>query len=330
MRALFNRSLSKFNLFLNFNPVIQKPKSNFHYIPKGYLAALTITADFELAWAWRYSKQLNASVQSAETLGRIERANIPTLLGYCEKHNIPITWATVGHLFLESCSIKHGKKHPEIPEINPYQGTFWNFNGIDWFEHDPCGNYKENPEWYAPDLIKLIIESPINHEIGCHTFSHIDCRNEVCSRELFDAEIINCRNEASKLGLTLKSFVHPGHTIGNLDSLSTLGFTSYQTDPGNILGYPVKHTNGLWELRRTYELVYRPEWSKNYHIKKYKKIIDKAIASNSLCNFWFHPSFSPVFLNEILPFVMEHIESKRDRLWIGTVGEYVEWLNNRD
>ena len=32
------------------------------------------------------------------------RENVPVLLKIFEDFNIPITWATVGHLFLESCN----------------------------------------------------------------------------------------------------------------------------------------------------------------------------------------------------------------------------------
>ena len=42
----------------------------------------------------------------------------------------------------------------------------------DWFKADPCTNLQTDPNWYAPDLIKLIRDSKVKHEIGSHTFSH--------------------------------------------------------------------------------------------------------------------------------------------------------------
>lgn len=321
--------LSKINFALNRNPRIERAKDYRSIIPAPYKAVITITADFELAWAWRYSKSNNNALESASLYAKRERKNIPNILYLCDKYNIPITWATVGHLFLSSCARINGIAHPEIPTVNKYQGPFWDFQNDDWFEYDPCSNYKEAPEWYAPDLIEMILKSKVNHEIGCHTFSHIDCRDEVCSTALFEAELNECKKEAAKLGLELKSFVHPGHTIGNLNKLAELGFNSFQTDPGNILGYPVKHKNGLWELRRTYELAWRQGWSVEYHVYRYKTIIDRAIKYNTVCNLWFHPSFDQSFLNKVLPAIFDYLNLLRENVWITNVDNHVEWLNEK-
>jgi len=323
----FKQIFSKINFALRRNPKIIKNRKWRHYIPEPYQAVFTITADFELAWAPRYSKNSKNSLENALFLAKRERENIPFILELCERYDIPITWATVGHLFLKECRREYGIVHPEIPKIEKYKGIYWDFDSDDWFEYDPCSNYQEAPDWYAPDLIKMILQSKVKHEIGCHTFSHIDCRDEVCPTELFEAEINACKKEAAKLGLELKSFVHPGHTIGNLNTLYKLGFTSFQSDPENILGYPVKHANGLWELKRTYEFVWREGWSLDYHIYRYKTIIDRAIESNTVCNFWFHPSFNPIFLHKVLPEIFKYLYSLKSDICLMTVGEYIRYLN---
>lgn len=322
--------LSKINFALNRNPRIESKKEYSRFIPAPYKAVITITSDFELGWAWRYSKGNKNTLDSAVLNAKKERENIPRILDLCDKYNIPITWATVGHLFLSECKKRNGQAHKEIPLVKNYKGQYWDYTGHDWFEYDPCSSYKDAPEWYCPDLIKLILDSKVKYEIGCHTFSHIDCRDEVCSPELFEAEINECKKEAAKLGLELKSFVHPGHTIGNLDKLAKLGFTSFQTDPGNILGYPVKHANGLWELKRTYEFGYRKEWSIDYHIYRYKKIIARAIKTNTICNFWFHPSFDPLFVNEIMPSIFDYINMHRDKIFLSAVCAYCDWLKGKN
>lgn len=323
-------TLSKINFLLGQSPKIEKVVDYMKFIPQPYQAVLTITADFELAWAPRYSKKSENALANALFLAKRERENIPRILELSEKYNIPITWATVGHLFLKECKRTNGRTHPEIPKVEKYKGPYWDFDGDDWFEFDPGSDYKEAPEWYAPDLIERILNSKVKHEIGCHTFSHIDCRDKVCPPELFVAEINSCKKEAAKLKVELKSFVHPGHTIGNLDKLGQLGFTSFQTDPGNILGYPVKHGNGLWELKRTYEFVYRKGWSIDYHVYRYKKIIDRSKKRKTVCNFWFHPSFEPTFLNNILPELFRHLNDLNGGIWITTVGQYIDWLNKNE
>ncbi len=321
--------LSQVNFALNRNPFIEHSPHRDFYIPSGHEAVITITADFELAWAPRYSKIAQIKQGYAEFLARRERRNLPCILDLCERYHIPVTWATVGHLFLPACKRNNGTAHAEIPAVPPYNDTYWDFNGDDWFEFDPCTDYKTAPEWYAPDLIRKILASKIEHEIGCHTFSHINCRDGICPPELFRSEIFLCQKEAEKLGVVLKSFVHPGHTIGNLDVLARLGFSSFQTDSGNILGYPVKHANGLWELKRTYEFVYRKEWSVGYHIYRYKKIIDRAIKHQAVCNFWFHPSLPELFVDIMMPEIFNYIQTRIHRIYLNTVSNYTEYLHEK-
>lgn len=322
--------LSKLKFLMGFTPIIENSQYCKEYIPKPFKAVLTITADFELAWAWRYTKGTDNPLQTAFRKATLERNNLPGIIKLCEDFNIPITWATVGHLFLENCECKDNIKHSEIPKINPYSGPFWDFQGKDWFEHDPCGNYKDNPEWYAPDLIKMILDSPVNHEIGCHTFSHIDCRDDACPPVLLRAELQRCKELASEWGIELKSFVHPGHTIGNLDVLADEGFTNFRTDFRNVLGYPKKHKNGLWEFEQTAEFALRSGWSIDYHIYRYKEIIRRAIKSNTVCVFWFHPSFDEAFVNQIWPEVFSYINEKREDILVTTHRDYVAFLNSKN
>ena len=130
------------------------------------------SADFEMAWAFRYSKTRK---EQAVRMGLKEREQFPQILDLFNSHHIPVTWATVGHLFLESCECsKNNPAHPEMVKPEYFENRNWKFDSGEWYQHDPCTNREEDPAWYAPDLIKQILESDVPHEIGCHTFSHID------------------------------------------------------------------------------------------------------------------------------------------------------------
>lgn len=320
--------LSKLNFFIGRNPIVEKRKDWRKFIPEPYKAVVTITADFELAWAWRYTKSSSNPYELAIEKAKRERENIPIILELCDKYEIPITWATVGHLLLEKCKRdENGLAHSEMRRIGKFENEFWKFDGDDWYEYDPCSDYKTAPEWYAPDIIRMILNAKVKHEIGCHTFSHIDCRDEVCPPEVFEDEVNMCIKAADKYNIKLKSFVHPAHIIGNLNKLVEFGFTSFQTDPGNILGYPVKHKNGLWEMKRTYEFNYRKEWSKEYHIYRYEKIIERAIKNHSVCNFWFHPSVDTIYIKEIMPSLFSFIAEKKGGIYISSVCSYIDSLN---
>jgi hypothetical protein len=321
----FRSTLNKLNFALGRNPEIEKKLDWRRFIPNPYKAVLLISADFELAWAWQYAKNAHGKLDMALEKARLERANIPELVKLCDEYSLPMTWATVGHLFLESCA-KNGLPHSDLPRLPFFQNEFWRFAKGDWFQNDPCSNYKDAPEWYCPDLIKMILAAKEKHEIGCHTFSHIDCRDGTCPPEVMRAELQECKKIALERGIGLKSFVHPGYTIGNLDALADEGFSNYRTDYRNVLGYPKKHANGLWEFEQTAEIAYREDWSIDYHISRFIAIIKRAIKTNSVCVLWFHPSFDPVVVEKILPEVFRFIDENKDQILATTNSQYVDWL----
>ncbi len=321
--------LSKLNFAIGRNPVTEKTENFRNFIPEPFKAVVLISADFELSWAWQFAKHTKYPLEKALKNARQERENVPVFLGLCEQYNIPITWATVGHLFLESCKRSNGLAHPELLRLNNLENEFWLFGGKDWFENDPCTDFLTSPEWYCPDLIQLILKSKVKHEIGSHTFSHIDCRDIVCSVNVFDSEITACKIEAEKLGIQLKTFVHPAHTIGNIERLSYHGFTSFRTDYKNALGYPFRHPSGIWEIKNTAALYYRKEWTLKYHIYRYKKIIDRAIRSNTVCCFWFHPSVEAFFIDEVFKELFDYLNRNRSDVWISTTADYIDWLNSK-
>ncbi len=319
--------ISKLSFELSRNPKIEKHNDWRKHIPKPYKAVLIVSADFELAWAFRFTKTEKKPVYNALKKAQLARKNIPGILSLCEKYNVPITWATVGHLFLNSCQCVDSKPHSNLKRLKYFESPYWKFADGDWFDADPCSNVEKDPEWYAPDLVSNILKSDVKHEIGCHTFSHIDCRESVCTPEVFKSELNECKTLASKNNVDLKSFVYPGHTIGNIDYLKELGFSSYRSNFINTLGQATKRKDGLWEHKSTVEFDIRPNWTMDYHVYRYKKIIDRAIKNNTTCHFWFHPSFSNKFLTEIMPEVFEYIDKKRNDIWVTTMEEYTKWLN---
>lgn len=326
---MIKAQLSKVKFALGYSPEVDKTENFRDFIPEPYSSVVLISADFELAWAWRYSKGLKNSYNDALLKAQQERKNVPKILKLCEQYNIPITWATVGHLFLDSCDRKNGVSHEDMPRLDHFENDFWKFEGQDWYEHDPATNYHDAPEWYCPDLIQMIKDSPVNHEMACHTFSHIDCRDGVCPPELIRAELEKCKELAERDGFKLSSFVHPGHTIGNLEVLQEQGFTNYRTDDRNVLGYPISRGNDFWELEQTAEFNIRPEWSAKYHAKRYKQLIERSIKSNTLCVFWFHPSFDDLMIDKVWPEVFDYLNRQRDKVWVTTHEKYFEFLNNK-
>src|SRR5512139_278581 len=114
--------------------------------------AVSISLDFEMAWAWQYARNMEVDPVAK---GLKEREQVPLILSELEALNIPATWATVGHLFLDRCSRgAGGLAHHDLPRIRPFKNKEWKFASGDWYQFDPCSSVDRDPAWYAPDLIE--------------------------------------------------------------------------------------------------------------------------------------------------------------------------------
>ena len=283
-----------------------------------------MSADFELAWAWRFSKTGADPVKKAETA----RANMPVILDDLEKYNIPVTFATVGHLFLERCAKGDHDRMHRIPHFDDH----WKFTDGDWYQHDPYSDVVKDPAWYAPDIVRLIQNSKIKHEIGTHTFSHIDFSYGNCPPEVANDEIAACKDAAMKYNIDLRSMVFPGGTWGNIEVLKQHGIKIYRKSAEYELAYPYFDDHGLLVTVSSAALDSNKfNWSSEYFLKKYKVYIDKAIKTSSIAHFWFHPSFDPWFLENVFPGILEYVNEKRKEglLWVGTMGAMADHINNK-
>ena len=291
---------------LKIKPTVNKKASS--PFKKGIVV---ISADFEMAWAFRYSKNRG---KMAEQMGLKERANVPGVLALFEKYRIPITWATVGHLFLDSCSKAPGSvPHEQMPRPPFFENINWHFTEGDWYQHDPCTDYKKSPAWYAPDLIEMIIKSPVDHEIGCHTFSHIDCTDKNCTPDLLKAEINACIDLADKKGIQLKSMVFPGGTRGNFEILKKSGFTNYRKTTNFHIDIPAIDQYGLVQIPSSYNMDRsKYKWSAARHIKMAKSFVEQAAKHKMVASLWFHPSVDEWYLENVLPGLLESIRKMAD------------------
>ncbi len=295
--------VSRFLYLAGIKPTVSNQKSN---LDKG---VIVLSADFEMAWAFRYAKTQSIN---AVKLGIQERENVPVLVSLFEKYNIPVTWATVGHLFLDKCDCENTKAHPQMLRPAHFENRNWRFNQGDWYDNDPCTDYKSDPAWYAPDLIDLIIQSPVKHEVACHTFSHIDFSDKNCNEKLAVSEIDACVSLAKLKGVKLTSMVFPGGTYGNIKTLKKFGFTSYRHPMKYDICMPKMDKDGLLAIPSSTGLDKDPYgWSATFHINMIKKYIRKTIVSKQVCHFWFHPSMNKWYLEEVFPKILNEINKEQ-------------------
>ena len=299
------------------------------YYPNRHKAAIIISADLELAWGWRYIKGVADPLAFAIKKAERARNNLPLMLELFDAYEIPVTWATVGHLFLESCKNDHGIPHGKIPRPPYFNNEYWQYTKGDWYYADPCTNVLKDAAWYGSDLIHSILSSKVKHEIACHSFSHIDCSDKYCPGEVMDAELSECKHAASQFGLELKSFVFPGNCVGNLESLKKHGFKAYRLNEPPELEIPRQDKFGLWTIPGGICMEKPEGWPSRAWIQVLSKCITRALETRTILHLWFHPSCSEENIITIFPALLNHIHKYWKDIWITTMGGLVDELNGR-
>jgi len=287
----------------------------------GAPAAVSISADFELAWAWR-----NLSSEAMEARGAAERENVPRLVAMLDRHRIPITWATVGHLFLESCKRgTDGCGHPEM--ARPAKNFGWDG---DWYVHDPCSDVCSAPSWYCPDLIKLIQQSDVGHEIGTHSFSHIDFGPDGADTALVQREMEACIEVMRPFGLHPRSLVycfnHMGHQ--HLPLLAALGLTSVRDRDRVRLAYPERTDAGVYKIRESMNLRFARRYD---YVAKADLFLRESQKRSAAFHIWFHPSDSWSVFTQVFDPILNTIASYRDRgeVWVATMQDLASYCEAR-
>jgi peptidoglycan/xylan/chitin deacetylase (PgdA/CDA1 family) len=167
---------------------------------------VVLSIDAELIWGFHDLAEIPMErVESA-------RESWLTVVDLFETYDVPATWAVVGHLLLDACTGTHSQ-HPA---------------GEDWFARDPGGSYSPSSYWFGQDLVDAVLDSKIEHEIGSHSFSHVEFGRSSTTAEIADAELRYSRETAANYGLDPTSFVFPRNNIGHRSLLAEHGFRCYR------------------------------------------------------------------------------------------------------
>lgn len=318
--------VDRFRFKIGLLPRITHGVSDREWLPHPYRAAMVISADLELGWAFRYAHRATPTSLTVRHVSDQTRRNIPSLIALFDRYEMPITWATVGHLFLDSCHLVDGKAHPNLPRPPYFENEWWTYQHGDWYDDDPCTSLADAPEWYASDLIRKILAAKVKHEIACHTFSHIDCSESVCPSELLRAELTTCRQLAAEWGIDLKSFVFPANIGGNIAILKEQSFEAYRLDTVCHMGIPTIDDFGLcaipggifWEVPNGWKL---NEWE-----RVTKRFVDLALDKNLVLHLWFHPSCEEANINQTFPNLLEYVNTKRSEIWVVTMRDLANFI----
>ena len=295
--------------------------------------AFIISLDTELIWGYvAYPSHKDMDLLKRDD--KKVRGCIDALLNLFEKHNIPATWAVVGHLFLDHCECEDGTPHKDMPRFKE-----------DWYSSDPCTDIQKDPLYYGKDIVEKILSNRIEHEIGYHSFSHVVFSE--CSREVAEAEIKEGIRLAKEFGITLKSFVFPENKIGHIDVLKENGFRIYRGENlgrGNInqnilirvfnfginkiIAQPAepKWMDGIWEIPTS--VLFCDSQFKFSVLPRAKIGLYRAIRSKKVFHIYLHPHDLLRYpsLKDDLDRFLEIVAKKRDegKLEVMTMGEFAE------
>lgn len=285
---------------------------------------------------------------------REARAAIADILELLDEFAIPATWAVVGHLFLSSCSRdSEGLAHPEIKR------PCFSWYPHDWLALDPCADAAREPWWYGADIVDAILGARVQHEIGCHSFSHIVFGDPGCSEECAEADLQASIRVASERGVRLRSFVFPRNIEGHHNLLRSAGFCCFRgAEPAWYLRLPVALRRaghfidqalavspsvstpselqpGLWNIPASALLLHRggvrqliPMASR---VRKARRGLDRAVKESKVFHLWFHPfnlCIDRPRMTAVLRQILSSAADLRDSglLKIMTMGDLADWM----
>jgi peptidoglycan/xylan/chitin deacetylase (PgdA/CDA1 family) len=168
-----------------------------------------------------------------------------------------------------------------------------------------CGKTAEEDR----DAYDRVLNSSVRHEIGIHTYSHVDV--STCTERDLEQEINMCLDS---LGISSvpRTFIFPWNREGHFDLLSRLGFIAYR-GRDRAIGGPVK-MKSLWNIPPVYYLDEKSEGAASL-VKRY---VDLCIHSKAVFHLWLHPwsiasgdSALPLVSSTLDP-ILRYIAEKRD------------------
>lgn len=170
------------------------------------MGTVVLSVDAELGWGFHDF--------DAPHTGRLgtARKGWRTLLDLCDEFRIPATWAIVGHLMLEDCDGTHAS-HP-APD--------------GWFAHERGPNALARDLRFGEGLVEAVSDAVVDHEIGSHTFSHVEFGAPWTTRELARAEVAASIEAARERGFDVTSFVFPRNNVGHREALAAYGIRCYR------------------------------------------------------------------------------------------------------
>jgi hypothetical protein len=297
------------------------------------MGIFTLSLDFELIWGKLDKPEWP---RFRDVCARERDVVVDRLLGLFSEYDIPATWCTVGHLFLDRCGPSESARHSGIACAAGGEHAHIRL------ARDPGTSEDRDPLFYGRELIERVRRCPTPQEIGNHTFTHVVADERVCTAEVMDAELEASTAAARALGLKMTSFAFPRNRIRHVGLLARHGFTAFRGQdmvwyertprrrwyhraghlydvvaagtPSAVL--PVWHREGIWEIPGS--MLYTPSYGcrrvlpASWRVCRAKSGIEDAVRTRRIFHLWFHPTDVVVRMDDMLNGLREIFETVSD------------------
>lgn len=285
--------------------------------------SVVISIDAELGWGFH---DFDSPPEARLERSRDGWKALATLL---DEYRVPATWAIVGHLLLDACDSRHAD-HPA---------------GEQWFEWEREG---QRDLRFGDGLVDRVRDAPTDHEISCHTFSHVEFGDPDTSRDVAVGELEYCQEIFGECGIDFSTFVFPRNMIGHRDVLAEFDLDAYRggrPPKGSIFDQAVAPLRGNYEPNFSeptideYGLVNVPPsqylycFEGIYHqiaartvgdpmVAQARQGIDAAAESGSIFHMWLHPNnLTGGLQRRRFEQILEYIDQRRDDIRIETIAD---------
>lgn len=190
----------------------------------------TISLDFELHWGVFDKRDRDQRKQCYNNTISL----IPQMLELFSKHDVHVTWASVGSLFVNNAE----EWEMYRPNLEPRYAND-QYSPYVWISKHGLDKEKR---WahFAPDTIRIIPQYP-GQELGTHTFAHYYCMEPESSPEAFAADLEAANKVAEKFGAPMRSLVFPRNQFNKeyLKICYDKGIRTVRSNPDNWFWTPV-------------------------------------------------------------------------------------------